>query len=67
MPKIERVFTLTNLNVNCKHVLLNLIKEGKDVFIELPGLCFLNRVSERNSHHCSNIKLYSGFQAYLAQ
>lgn len=36
MPKIERVFTLTNLNVNCKHVLLNLIKEGKDVFIELP-------------------------------
>lgn len=30
-------------------------------------LCFLNRVSEQHSHHCSNIKLHSGFQAYLAQ
>ncbi|MGI2141060.1 hypothetical protein [Shewanella baltica] len=34
---------------------------------ELDRLCFLNRVSEQNSHHCSNIKLHSGFQAYLAQ
>ena len=30
-------------------------------------LCFLNRVSEQNSHPCSNIKLHTGFQAYLAQ
>jgi len=36
-------------------------------YYNLERLCFLNRVSEQNSHHCSNIKLHSGFQAYLAQ
>ncbi|MDX5999828.1 type II toxin-antitoxin system RelE/ParE family toxin [Shewanella oneidensis] len=36
-------------------------------YIQHERLCFLNRVSEQHSHHCSNIKLHSGFQAYLAQ
>ncbi|MCU7964589.1 hypothetical protein L5M28_18740 [Shewanella sp. SW32] len=46
------------------------IKHESDRILEIRTfirLCFLNRVSEQNSHHCSNIKLHSGFQAYLAQ